>query len=278
MIFLCTPLRNGLTLGAQDKKSGIAGLYRKVFRGGTQAGWTGGLAPAVVACPQFLAVGPMYHFMNGGLMELTSASKLFCSAVASFGASLLETVLTFGSQSRNAQMAYNNSFVLFASVVDGSRKNVPLTPVQDMWGPGAEALLIRNFLSVMAVRSLSPWLQERLPEMRGKAGLCDVGSSLVMCTMTAPVHQLFNFLATSPEAKFQSFAKRATMARRFLREQYFVPSKPREVMITDFNQPLPQQEYSWRISPVALRDFGMRSVYITTVFSLFVAFERAMCS
>ncbi|CAE7898273.1 UNK [Symbiodinium microadriaticum] len=27
-------------------------------------------------------------------------------------------------------------------------------------------------------------------------------------------------------------------------------------MITDFNQPLPQQEYSWRISPVALRDFG----------------------
>eukprot|EP00439_Symbiodinium_sp_Y106_P013840 s2446_g1.t7 len=91
VIFLCTPLRNGLTLGAQDKKSGIAGLYRKVFRGGPQSGWTGGLAPAVVACPQFLAVGPMYHFMNGGLMELTSASKLFCSAVASFGASLLET-------------------------------------------------------------------------------------------------------------------------------------------------------------------------------------------
>ncbi|CAE7494379.1 DPOL [Symbiodinium natans] len=164
-------------------------------------------------------------------------------------------MLTFGSQSRNAQMAYNNSFVLFSSVVDGSRKNVPLTRVQDVWGPGAEAILVRNFLSVMSVRSLSPWLQERLPSMRGKAALCDVGSSLVMCTMTAPVHQLFNFLATTPEAKSVSLARRANMARRFLREQYFVPL-PREVMITDFSQPPPSQHYSWRISPVALRDFG----------------------
>ncbi|CAE7360459.1 DPOL, partial [Symbiodinium pilosum] len=205
------------------------------------------------------------------------ASKLSCSAVASFGASLVETMLTFGSQSRNAQMAYNNSFVMFASVTDGSRKNVPLTRVQDVWGPGAEALLVRNFLSVMAVRSLSPWLKERIPgESRAKAALCDVSSSLVTCTVTAPVHQLFNFLATTPEAKQVSLARRASMARKFLREQYFVPL-PREVMITDFSRPPPQQEYSWRISPVALRDFGMRSVYITTVFTLFVAFERTLC-
>eukprot|EP00439_Symbiodinium_sp_Y106_P013812 s2446_g1.t6 len=145
--------------------------------------------------------------------ELLAKSLRAEEAGAKAGGPALQ-VLTFGSQSRNAQMAYNKSFVLFASVVDGSRKNVPLTPVQDMWGPGAEALLIRNFLSVMAVRSLSPWFQERLPEMRGKAGLCDVGSSLVMCSVTAPVHQLFNFQATSPEAKFLSFARRASMARR----------------------------------------------------------------
>mmetsp|Transcript_56828 Transcript_56828/g.126718 ORF Transcript_56828/g.126718 Transcript_56828/m.126718 type:complete len:317 (-) Transcript_56828:99-1049(-) len=279
VIFLATPLRNGLTLGAQDKRSGIIGLYRKVFRGGPSAGWTGGLAPALVACPQFLALGPIYHFMKGSVQELTSTSDFFSSAVASLGAALCETTLTFGSQARNAQMAYNNSFVHFASVADGSRKNVPLTRVRDVWGPGAEAMLLRNFLSVMAVRSLSPWLRERVPgESRAKGPLCDVASSLLTCTITAPVHQLFNFLATTPDAKLAKPADRLQMARRFLREQYFVPL-PREVMLTmDIRQPLPQQEYSWKISRVALRDFGMRSVYITTIFSLFVGFERTLCS
>lgn len=286
VIWLCTPLRNGLTLGAKDKKSGIVGLYRKVFRGGFHAGWTGGLAPAVVACPQFLALGPVYHFINGSLADCagvaalspTSAPRLCCSAIAALGASLGETMLTFGSQARNAQMAYNNSFVHFASVVDGSRKNLPLNRVRDVWGVGAEALLVRNFLSVFSVRSFSPCLRERMPDIQGKVVLCDALASLAVCTVTAPVHQLFNFLATTPEARSLSFSERSTMARRFLREQYFVPL-PREVMITaDLSQRPPEQEYSWRMSPVALRDFGMRATYITTVMSLFVAIERTLCS
>eukprot|EP00434_Breviolum_minutum_P045394 symbB.v1.2.040685.t1/scaffold7441.1/size11233/1 len=142
-------------------------------------------------------------------------------------------MLTFGSQARNAQMAYNNSFVHFASVVDGSRKNVPLNRVRDVWGVGAEALLVRNFLSVFSVRSFSPWLRlensseaafqavlkmsrtcrERIPDIQGKVVLCDALASLSVCTVTAPVHQLFNFLATTPEAKSLSFSDRWTMAR-----------------------------------------------------------------
>ena len=288
VIWLCTPLRNGLTLGSKDKKSNIFGLYRKVFRGGVHAGWTGGLAPAVVACPQFLALGPLYHFINGSLAEAIGATggpssppRLCCSAVAALGASLGETMLTFGSQARNAQMAYNNSFVHFASVVDGSRKNVPLTRARDVWGVGAEALLVRNFLSIFSIRSFSPWLRERLPDVQGKVILSDALASLSVCIVTAPVHQLFNFLATTPEAKSLGLAERFTMARQFLREQYFVPL-PREVMLTadlaDLSKVTPQQEYSWRISPVALRDFGMRAVYITTVMSLFVGIERTLCS
>ncbi|CAJ1459604.1 unnamed protein product [Effrenium voratum] len=113
VIWLCTPLRNGLTLGSKDKTSNFAGLYRKVFRGGPHAGWTGGLAPAVVACPQFLLLGPLYHLFNTVLSEFsgcgqlspTSGPRLGCSAVAALGSALGETVMTFGSQSRNAQMA-----------------------------------------------------------------------------------------------------------------------------------------------------------------------------
>ncbi|CAJ1343426.1 unnamed protein product, partial [Effrenium voratum] len=155
VIWLCTPLRNGLTLGSKDKTSNFAGLYRKVFRGGPHAGWTGGLAPAVVACPQFLLLGPLYHLFNTVLSEFsgcgqlspTSGPRLGCSAVAALGSALGETVMTFGSQSRNAQMAYNNSFVHFSSVADGSRRNVPLNRASDLWGAGAEALLVRNWLS-----------------------------------------------------------------------------------------------------------------------------------
>ncbi|CAJ1371813.1 unnamed protein product [Effrenium voratum] len=186
--------------------------------------------------------------------------------------------MTFGSQSRNAQMAYNNSFVHFSSVADGSRRNVPLNRASDLWGAGAEALLVRNWLSVLSVRSFSPWIRERLPDVPGKNTLSDVMASLGCCTITAPVHQLFNFLVTTPEAKSMNFSERATVARRFLREQYFV-ELPREEMITaDLSKSLPEQKYSWRISPVALRDFGMRSVYITTVMSVFMAMERALCA
>ncbi|CAK9000814.1 unnamed protein product [Durusdinium trenchii] len=154
-------------------------------------------------------------------------------------------MLTFGSQARNAQMAwadhvvmlskfmakfcnyivlrlparYNNSFVHFASVVDGSRKNVPLTSARDIWGVGAEALLVRNFLSAFSVRSFSPWLRECLPDIQGKVVLCDALASLAVCTVTAPVHQLFNFLATTPEAKSLGLSERWTMARRWASER-----------------------------------------------------------
>ncbi|CAK9012462.1 unnamed protein product, partial [Durusdinium trenchii] len=210
-----------------DKKSNVVGLYRKVFRGGLHAGWTGGLAPAVVACPQFLALGPVYHFINRSLADACglsgaspiSAPRVCCSAIAALGASLSETMLTFGSQARNAQMAYNNSFVHFASVVDGSRKNVPLTSARDIWGVGAEALLVRNFLSAFSVRSFSPWLRECLPDIQGKVVLCDALASLAVCTVTAPVHQLFNFLATTPEAKSLGLSERWTMARRWASER-----------------------------------------------------------
>eukprot|EP00913_Durusdinium_trenchii_P028108 g26354.t1 len=105
-------------------------------------------------------------------------------------------------------MAYNNSFVHFASVVDGSRKNVPLTSARDIWGVGAEALLVRNFLSAFSALA-----------------------SLAVCTVTAPVHQLFNFLATTPEAKSLGLSERWTMARRFLREQYFLPLPREETLL-----------------------------------------------
>eukprot|EP00930_Biecheleria_cincta_P057122 TRINITY_DN43107_c0_g1_i1.p1 TRINITY_DN43107_c0_g1~~TRINITY_DN43107_c0_g1_i1.p1 ORF type:complete len:345 (+),score=46.50 TRINITY_DN43107_c0_g1_i1:76-1110(+) len=286
VIFLCTPLRNALTLGSRDKQSTMRGIYRKVFRGGPQAGWIGGVGPGVIACPQFLALGPVYHMLSSSLTGVLGTGPawthgLAVSVLSSLGASFCETVMTYGSQSRNAQMAYNNSFVTFSSVVDGSRKKVPLNSMHHVWGPGAGAMMTRNFLSVMSVRTLSPWLRQQ-PSLQflgaARVTICDIASSVAICTLTAPVHQLFNFLATTPEARSVSRVEKIQMARRFLREQYFVPL-PREEILTsvDLTKPLPEKQYSWRISRVAARDFGMRTAYVTTVFAVFMSIERALC-
>mmetsp|Transcript_62838 Transcript_62838/g.141982 ORF Transcript_62838/g.141982 Transcript_62838/m.141982 type:complete len:309 (+) Transcript_62838:90-1016(+) len=285
VIFINTPMRNALTLGSQDARSGFRALYTKVFRGGALAGWTGGVAPAVVACPQFLALSPVYHFLNNNAREgfgVASDAKhaLAPSLVASVGAGLVETWLTFGSQSRNAQMAYNKSFVQFSSVVDGSRRSLRVNPVYCIWGPGAGAMAVRNVLSIAGMRVLSPWLKDNVPAghlgANTRATLCDIFSSLVVCPISAPIHQLFNFLCTTPEAVHMSRSDRWGLAQKFLTKQYFVPL-PRDVVLTT-EQDIPRQEYSWRISKVALRDLGMRGLYISSVFTLFMSIERFLCT
>eukprot|EP00933_Yihiella_yeosuensis_P032994 TRINITY_DN26697_c0_g1_i1.p1 TRINITY_DN26697_c0_g1~~TRINITY_DN26697_c0_g1_i1.p1 ORF type:complete len:355 (-),score=29.56 TRINITY_DN26697_c0_g1_i1:230-1210(-) len=285
VIFLCTPLRNALTLGSQDKSSSLRMIYKKVFRGGLRAGWTGGFAPAVVAAPQFLALSPVYHFLYARSHEVISPTApasefiLAASIVGAFGAGFAETILTYGSQSRNAQMAYNNAFVNFSSVGPGLRSKVPLNKTYDLWGAGSGAMFTRNIFSVMGARVVSPWYRENLQlsslSSNQKASLCDISASLTVSLITAPVHQLFNFLVTTPEARSVSQREKIAMAARFLREQYFVPLPREETLNVDLSRPF-VQEYSWRISSVAARDFAMRTAYITSVFTLFLTVERTL--
>jgi len=278
VIYLCTPLRNALTLGSQDRASGFRLLLRKVFRGGSLAGWTGGAAPAVVACPQFLALGPIYHALHGTFRSLAgvegSGHVLLPSFFAAVGAGLCETCLTFGSQSRNAQMAYNNSFVSFSSVEDGSRIRVPLNKTYQPWGVGAGPMFARNAISAVSVRTMSPWLRESTRTAQispsAHAVLCDVCCSVSVCTVTAPVHQLFNFMATTPQAARLPRQQRWKLAREFLNKQYFTPL-PRK-------SALELEQFSWKISPVAARDFGMRTIYVTSVFTIYMFIERTLCA
>mmetsp|Transcript_17861 Transcript_17861/g.50364 ORF Transcript_17861/g.50364 Transcript_17861/m.50364 type:complete len:304 (+) Transcript_17861:131-1042(+) len=278
VIFTCTPLRNALTLGAQDRHSGVIKLLRKVFRGGPQAGWTGGFAPAIVACPQFMALGPVYHTLNGTFRRnLFPGSEggghaFLPSLMACCGAAICETCLTYGSQSRNAQMAYNNSMVLFSSVEEGARVRLKLNKMTRIYGPGAGPAYFRNLLSIASVRAISPCVRERvqLPGVGDstKAVLCDMSCSVMVSTMTAPLHQLFNFMVTTPQAGTLPRRERWNLAIGFLKQQYLVP-KPRE----DFMKP---QEYTSRISKIAFRDFVMRTSYVTAVFTMYMAIERTL--
>lgn len=283
-IFVCTPLRNGLTLGSQDARSSLRALYGKVFRGGVRRGWTGGFAPACAACPQFFALGPVYHFLHDGFRRISGlptdqpciASSLLATACSGF----VETWMTFGSQSRNAQMAYNSSMVQFTlSVEPGMRKPVPLNKPFQIWGVGAGMMTLRNTVTLSSVRAISPVLDRHIPadglSSNARAMLCDATASVLTCFFSSPIHQTFNFLATTPDAQHLSLRERRELILRFLQRQYFVP-KPRETMIMapDLSRPAAVQEYTWKLSRTAIRDFSMRAIYVTSVFTLYTSIER----
>lgn len=284
VVYVLTPMRNALTLGSQDSRSVAAGLYRKVFRGGWASGWKGGGAPAVMACPQFLAVGPAFHVMHQRARELSgsgasSGHRVLPALAASCGAGLFETALTYAAQSRNAQIAYNNAFVSFSSTAPMQRRTpLALNPVYKPWGPGFGAMAVRNMASVSSIRSLSPWLQERLPgsgslSFNVKASFCDFLACLSACIISAPANQVFNFLATTPSASRKSPAERLALARHFLNRQYFVPLQPDRMGYT-----AEVERYSWNISRVVARDFCLRSSYAISLLMLFMSIERTLCA
>jgi len=187
---------------------------------------------------------------------------------------LCETGLTYGSQSRNAQMAYNNSMVSFSSIEEGQRVRLKLNKMHQVWGPGAGSAFWRNAISIASVRSLAPSVREhvQLPGVGAstKAVLCDMGCSVMVSTVTAPMHQLFNFMVTMPQVGRVSRRDTWSMAVKFLKQQYLVPLPKK-----DLASP---QEYSWRISRIAARDYVMRTTYVTAVFTMYMAIERTLCS
>merc|ERR1712048_142847 len=107
--------------------------------------------------------------------------------------------------------------------------------------------------TVASVRALSPALETRITDGPGsalghfqRAFLCDVMASVITCMASSPIHQTFNYLATTPEAKSMPPKQRAQLIFLYLRKQYLSPrlqtSGPRSTPLTS------TQEYSWRQS------------------------------
>merc|ERR1719215_564468 len=134
-MFTVTPMRNGLTLGATSPLPAST-LYKQVFSRGFAGGWTGGIYPAMAACPQFLCLGPAYHLYSsfagvGGGVLLTS---------------MTETAIVYGAETCNAQMATN-------AKKPGSFPNVH--PSYKPWGPGVGIHIFRNVIATAGLRMFS---------------------------------------------------------------------------------------------------------------------------
>lgn len=243
VMFAVTPMRNGLTLGATNAAAGAMQLYGQVFSKGLTGGWTGGVFPAVAACPQFLCLGPAYHFY-------ASFSGVAGGVVLT---SITESAIVYGAEACNAQMAKN-------AESPGTIKNVH--PSWKPFGPGLGIHIFRNFIATAGLRMFCTPCTKVIEGVTGKSnGLTtlagDFSGNVCAACLSAPVHQMFGYTVTTPELATMSMSEQKTAMVDFLKRQYLDPS-------------------TGRLSSVVPRDLFMRSMYVAVAYTMYSSLERAL--
>lgn len=245
VMFTVTPFRNGLTLGATNIKAGAMELYGQVFARGLTGGWTGGIYPAIAACPQFLCLGPAYHFyasfagVAGGVV-LTSVT---------------ETAIVYGAETCNAQMAKNQKS-------PGSISNVH--PSWKPWGPGVAIHAFRNIIATAGLRMFCTPCTWAIEKATGKSNALttlggDFSGNVCAACLSAPVHQLYGYTVTTPELGSLNLAEQQKRMVQFLKDQY-----------------LETKDGRTRLSAVVPRDLFMRSMYVAVAYTMYSSLERAL--
>jgi len=243
-IFILTPFRNALTIASQDRTSGVIGVYRETIGAGSGSlvrsmfakGWAGGLYPVLPAIPQFLVLGPCYHLF----VEHTNPySALFLTGAT-------ETIISFGSNARNAEEAYRTR-------IGAKQPSISPTSVYKFWGSGAVPHLARNTIAMAGMRILSPIIKE-------KTGcsytVADFSASMVTGALSMPFNQLFNYYAVEhwKRRQINSLAVEPDFKDgiEFLKKQYMGGSS------------------------TLARDVIIRSVYATFLFGMYAGIERKL--
>jgi hypothetical protein len=242
VIYVLTPLRNALTLASQDRVSSVFGVYSRVFSKGFQSGWTGGHWPVLPAIPQFVILGPMYHFYS-------SVTNPYTALVLT---GMTETMFTFGANARNAEVAHN------ANLTASGRSITSFTPVWRFWGVGSVPHAMRNIIAMSGVRIVSDPLSGEFKRRglfenseRTRKTVADFAASLMTGAVSMPPNQLYNYFVTSPQLKEESRSSRFMHGLQWLKTQYV--QQPR----------------------IMVRDLVMRSVYASCLFGFYRSIERA---
>jgi hypothetical protein len=243
VMFTVTPMRNGLTLGSTNIKAGARELYGQVFARGFVGGWTGGIYPAIAACPQFLCLGPAYHFY----------ASFFGTTGGVLLTSLTESAIVFGAETCNAHMAVN-------AKEPGKIKNVHNS--MKPWGTGFSIHFARNVIATAGLRMFCQPCTYAIEKATGKSNALttlsgDFTGNVIAACMSAPVHQLYGFTVSTPELQELSGAERRARSIQFLKDQYLVPGTS-------------------KLSPVVPRDLFMRSMYVAVAYTMYSTIERGL--
>mmetsp|Transcript_77092 Transcript_77092/g.223040 ORF Transcript_77092/g.223040 Transcript_77092/m.223040 type:complete len:277 (+) Transcript_77092:83-913(+) len=245
VMFTVTPMRNGLTLGATNVQAGAMELYKQVFARGPFSGWTGGIYPAIAACPQFLCLGPAYHFYAS-----------FAGVAGGVGlTSLTESAIVYGAETCNAQMAKN-------AKSPGTFTNVH--PSYKPFGPGFGIHVFRNIIATAGLRMFCMPCTSAIEMVTGKSNTVtqiggDFAGNVCAACLSAPVHQLYGFTVTTPELATLSGSEKQARMVKFLKDQYLVTRDGRT-----------------RLSSVVPRDLFMRSMYVAVAYTMYSTLERGL--
>lgn len=242
--FTVTPARNALTLGATNSTAGIAELYGQVFARGFARGWAGGIYPSMFACPTFISLGPAYH----------AYVSLVGTAGAVVLASCTESMIIYGAETTNAQIAKNEK-------VPGTFKSVH--PAWKPFGPGLSLHIARNILATAGLRLFCTPCTWAFEKMAGKGPTTtlagDFAGNVISACLTAPVHQLYGYTATTPDLKDMSGSEKRVAMTKFLKEQYLV-----------------EENGKTRLSRNVPRDLFMRAAYVATLYTMYSTLERTL--
>jgi len=246
VMLLVTPCRNALTFGSQDQVSTIKEIYSKqVFARGIPKGWTGGIYPAIAACPQFLCLGPAYHiFKNNGLGVV--GGVVACSA--------LETAIVYGAETKNAQLA-TNAKAGKDIIPKVHRAYVP-------YGPGVLLHISRNIIATSGIRIFNVPINNALDKVnngRVNKGVVDFvgdfGANVLGSALSMPIHMLYNFTVCTPELWTMKPSDKKTAMVDYLKKQYIRDGK---------------------ISPLLMRDLGLRILYLAQAYTLYATIEKSL--
>jgi len=240
-MFTVTPWRNAMSIGSQNASMSLGALGRAVFARGAAGGWTGGVYPAIAACPQYLCLGPMYHFFASfsgpwGAIVLTGAT---------------ETAALYGAETKNAQIAINTK-----------GGNIPVARIQSPFmplGPGTTINFVRNVVAMSGMRIFCEPIAQGMEKVAGGKGplvtfASDMSANCVAAVFSMPLHMLYQFVCTSgPDLWDKPQGEKNAAMMKFLKDQYFPGG---------------------RLSSVILRDLFLRCGYIATAYTMYVNIER----
>lgn len=243
-MYTVTPFRNAMSYASQDASLSLGAVFRKnVFSKGFLSGWTGGVYPAIAACPQYLCLGPMYHFFNsfagsvGGIV-LTGAT---------------ETAVLYGAETRNGQVAINTTI---AGRIPQARLQSPFNP----YGPGTFINFARNVFAMSGMRVINEPIADAVSKVAGGKGpvvtvASDLAANCAAAGITMPMHMLYQFVITSgPDLWDKPQSQQNAAMTKFLKDAYFPDG---------------------RLSSVILRDLVLRAGYIATAYTMYMQIERA---
>lgn len=246
LMYAVTPLRNALTYGSMDAKASFGQLYKKAF---LKNPFAGGHFMAAASCPGFLVLGPAFHVYN----DVTGSNMAACGL-----AGISETIILYGSETRNSQVAFN-----VAKTGAGGAPAIPTARLQSIvqpLGPGMGLHVVRNILAMSGLRVFSTpienQLEKAIPGIAPEAKIisANILANIGVSAVTVPIHQAYQFQATQRLAS-AALGETGMSTLDYLKKQYLTNKGT--------------------ISKVALRDISLRTVYSATIYTVFGIIERS---